>query len=78
MGDWLKGKELKSYADYVAPSWAVPSDDWTGFNDFLTSPKRMEPATHASLFSLWAAGLLAGVNQRSFLGTCFNRKSGSF
>ncbi len=49
MGDWLKGKGLKNYEDYVDPSWAVPSDDWTGFNDFLTSPKRMGPATHAAL-----------------------------
>ena len=49
MGDWLKGKWLKNYEDYVDPSWAVPSDDWIGFNDFLKSPKRMGPATHAAL-----------------------------
>ena len=49
MGDWLKGKWLKNYEDYIAPSWAVPSDDWAGFNDFLKSPKRMGPATHAAL-----------------------------
>ncbi len=49
MGKWLKGEGLKSYADYVASSWAVPSDDWAGFNDFLASPKRMGPATHAAL-----------------------------
>jgi len=49
MGDWLKGKGLKNYEDYVAPSWAVPSNDWIGFNDFLVSPKRMGPATHAAL-----------------------------
>ena len=49
MGDWLKGKWLKNYENYIAPSWAVPSDDWAGFNDFLKSPKRMGPATHAAL-----------------------------
>jgi len=49
MGEWLKGTGLENYAKYVAPTWAVPSDSWAGFNEFLVSPKRMGPATHAAL-----------------------------
>jgi CRISPR-associated protein Cmr2 len=46
MSDWLKGKNLDSYEDYIAPDLPVNSDT---LRDFLSLKKRMGPSTHSAL-----------------------------
>lgn len=46
MSNWLKGKNLKKYRDYIAQSLKVESET---FESFLDLQKRMGPSTHNAL-----------------------------
>ncbi len=48
MSEWLKGKKLKNYRDYI-PSDLSPAAGQEIFNNFLALPKRMGPSTHNAL-----------------------------
>jgi CRISPR-associated protein Cmr2 len=49
MSEWLKGKKLKSYEDYIASDLEAPVPMRDTFEKFLKLPKRMGPATHNAL-----------------------------
>jgi CRISPR-associated protein Cmr2 len=49
MSEWLKGKKLKQYQDYIASDLSVPDSIQGTFDEFLDLPKRMGPSTHSAL-----------------------------
>ncbi|NEQ64542.1 MAG: type III-B CRISPR-associated protein Cas10/Cmr2 [Symploca sp. SIO2D2] len=49
MSEWLKGKKLKNYRDYIAPNLSIPDSLQETFEQFLDLPKRMGPSTHSAL-----------------------------
>jgi CRISPR-associated protein Cmr2 len=54
MGDWLKGKHLGNYSEYIPDALAIklevmPSPIKGAFEDFLNVQKRMGPSTHSAL-----------------------------
>ncbi|WP_375473880.1 type III-B CRISPR-associated protein Cas10/Cmr2 [uncultured Nostoc sp.] len=46
MSDWLKGKNLQKYSDYIPSELSISSKS---FQNFLDLPKRMGPSTHSAL-----------------------------
>ncbi len=49
MSEWLKGKKLKNYRDYVPSNLSAPAATQDTFDKFLELPKRMGPSTHSAL-----------------------------
>lgn len=49
MSEWLKGKKLKPYSDYITSDLKAPAEVRDSFEKFLQLPKRMGPATHNAL-----------------------------
>lgn len=54
MSDWLKGKHLKKYQDYIASSYSLSSAEKAenlrqSFEEFVQLKKRMGPSTHSAL-----------------------------
>jgi CRISPR-associated protein Cmr2 len=49
MSEWLKGKKLKNYRDYVPSNLSAPAAIQDTFDKFLELPKRMGPSTHSAL-----------------------------
>ena len=49
MSEWLKGKKLKKYRDYIPSALSVPDAIQETFNEFQDLPKRMGPSTHSAL-----------------------------
>lgn len=49
MSEWLKGKKLKNYRDYIASDLLPLAARLETFNNFLDLPKRMGPSTHNAL-----------------------------
>ena len=46
MSEWLKGKKLKAYREYIPADLAPPAIGQENFDSFLALPKRMGPSTH--------------------------------
>lgn len=49
MSEWLKGKKLKNYRDYIPSALSVPDSIQATFDEFGNLPKRMGPSTHSAL-----------------------------
>jgi CRISPR-associated protein Cmr2 len=49
MSEWLKGKKLKNYRDYIPSALSVPNSIQATFDEFRDLPKRMGPSTHSAL-----------------------------
>jgi CRISPR-associated protein Cmr2 len=49
MGEWLQGKKLKFYQDYIPTDLEADKCIQDAFNNFLTLDKRMGPSTHNAL-----------------------------
>lgn len=49
MSEWLKGKHLKHYQDYLPSALKVSATVQDSWEKFITIPKRMGPATHNAL-----------------------------
>lgn len=49
MSEWLKGKKLKNYRDYIPANLSAPEAIQDTFDKFLELPKRMGPSTHSAL-----------------------------
>lgn len=49
MSEWLKGKPLKSYADYIPSFLEAPEAVKPEFVQFVAQQKRMGPSTHSAL-----------------------------
>lgn len=49
MSEWLKGKKLKSYGDYIPQALKPPQEVSKNFEEFCKLPKRMGPSTHNAL-----------------------------
>ena len=49
MSEWLKGKKMRPYRDYVPQEVLKVAEDNETFADFLTLPKQMGPSTHSAL-----------------------------
>lgn len=49
MSEWLKGKKLKKYRDYIPSALSVPNSIQATFDEFRDLPKRMGPSTHSAL-----------------------------
>ncbi len=49
MSEWLKGKNLTDYRDYIASELLQLADRLETFKNFLRLPKRMGPSTHNAL-----------------------------
>ncbi|RMF25723.1 MAG: type III-B CRISPR-associated protein Cas10/Cmr2 [Cyanobacteria bacterium J083] len=49
MGEWLQGKKLKAYYDYIPNTLKADPELQDAFSNFITLPKRMGPSTHNAL-----------------------------
>jgi CRISPR-associated protein Cmr2 len=49
MSEWLKGKKMRPYGEYVPQAVLKDAEDNATFAEFLTLPKQMGPSTHSAL-----------------------------